>query len=99
MVEIERPIHSTDFDYDLHSLGNHTLSDAIPKVERAISIEKMRGERLELGIIIAVDWTGENVLSEDELVHRTVDAMLKLGIGPQRTDRFSAVEEIEEGWL
>lgn len=158
MVEIESPIHSTDFEDGLHSLGNHTLLDAIPKVERGVSIEKMRGERLdemieliseiareisqnkverisqyydedfgftiqiivnqtdkdafetwlhlideikplELGIIIAVDWTGENVLSENELVHRTVDVMLKLGVGPQRTDRFSAVEEIEEGWL
>jgi len=32
-------------------------------------------------------------------VHKTVDVMLKLGIGPQRTDRFSAAKEIEEGWL
>ena len=51
----------------------------------------------ESGINIAVDWTGENVLSVDELVHKTVDVMLKLGIGPQRTDRFSAAKEIEEG--
>ncbi|RLG35130.1 hypothetical protein DRN97_00690 [Methanosarcinales archaeon] len=156
-IEIERGI-SKDFEEGLQFLGNHTLLEAIPKVERAVSIEKMRGERLdemieliseiaseisqnrveriswfydedfgftieivvnqtdkdafetwfhlideirplELGIIIAVDWTGEDVLTEDELVHKTVDVMLKLGIGPQRTDRFSAVKEIEEGWL
>jgi hypothetical protein len=157
-IEIARDIYSKDLEEGLPFLDNHTLLEAIPKVEIAVSIEKMRGERLdemieliseiareisqnrverinqyydedfgftieivvnqtdkdafetwlhlideiktlELGIIIAVDWTGENVLSEDELVHKTVDVMLKLGIGPQRTDRFSAVEELEEGWL
>jgi hypothetical protein len=157
-IEIARDIYSKDLEEGLPFLDNHTLLEAIPKVEIAVSIEKMRGERLdemieliseiareisqnrverisqyydedfgftiqivvnqtdedafetwlhlideiktlELGVIIAVDWTGENVLSEDELVHRTVDVMLKLGIGPQRTDKFSAVGELEEGWL
>lgn len=156
-IEIERGI-SKDFEEGLQFLGNHTLLEAIPKVERAVSIERMRGERLdemielisevaseisqnrveriswfydedfgftieivvnqtdkdafetwlrlideikpsELGIIIAVDWTGENVLSEDELVHKTVDVMLKLGIGPKLTERLDVKKELEEGWL
>ncbi len=156
-IGISEEIYSKDFD-GLQPLGDHTLLEAIPKVERTVSIEKMRGERLDemieliseiareisqnrvegishyydddfgfvveivvnqtdkeafetwlrlieelkpLGLesLVTVDWTGENVLSKDELVHKTVDVMLKLGIGPQRTDRFSAAEELEEGWL
>ncbi len=157
-IEIGEEIYSKEFEEDLQPLGNHTLLEAIPKIERAVSIEKMREERLdemieliseisreisqnrvegishyydddfgfvveiivnqtdkeafetwirlieeikplELGIIIAVDWRGENTLSENELVHKSVEVMLKSGVGPKRTDRFSAVEEIEERWM
>lgn len=157
-IGIGGDIYSKDFEEDLPFLGSHTLLEAIPKVEGSVSVEKMRGERLDemieliseiaseisqnrvegvsqyydddfgfvveiivnqsdkdafetwlrlieelkpLGLesLVTVDWTGENVLSKDELVHKTVDVMLKLGIGPQRTDRFSAAAELEEGWL
>jgi|GEM_PF-3137710 len=157
-IEIGEEIYSKEFEEDLQPLGNHTLLEAIPKIERAVSIEKMREERLdemieliseisreisqnrvegishyydddfgfvveiivnqtdkeafetwirlieeikplELGIIIAVDWRGENTLSENELVHKSVEVMLKSGVGPKRTGRFSAVEEIEERWM
>ncbi len=157
-IEISGEIYSKDFEEGLQPLGDHTLLEAIPKVERAVSIEKMQGEHLDetieliseiareisqdtiervshyydddfgfiveivvnqtdkeafeiwlrlieelkpLGLesFVTVDWTGENMLSKDVLVHRTVDVMLKLGIGPQRTDKFSAIDELEEGWL
>ena len=157
-IEIERDIYSKDFEEGLPFLDNHTLLEAIPKVERAVSIEKMRGERLDemieliseiareisqnrverisqyydedfgftieivvnqtdkdafetwlclidevkslgLEVLVSVDWTGENVLTEDELVHKAVEVMLRSGVGPKRTDRFSAVEELKEGWL
>jgi len=157
-IEIVRDICSKDFEEGLPFLDNHTLLEAIPKVERAVSIEKMRGERLDemieliseiareisqnrverisqyydedfgftieivvnqtdkdafetwlrlidevkslgLEVLVSVDWTGENVLTEDELVHKAVEVMLRSGVGPKRTDRFSAVEELKEGWL
>ena len=157
-IEIERDIYSKDFEEGLQFLDNHTLLEVIPKVERAVSIEKMRGERLDemieliseiareisqnrvenirqyydddfgftveivvnqtdkdafetwfhlidevkslgLEVLMSVDWTEENVLTEDELVHKAVEVMLRSGVGPKRTDRFSAVEELEEGWL
>jgi hypothetical protein len=157
-IGIGRDVYSKDFEDDLPFLGNYTLLEAIPKVEGAVSTEKIRGERLDeiidlisviarditqnrvertsqyydddfgfiveivvnqtdkeafetwfrlieelkpLGLesLVTVDWTGKNVLSKDELVHKTVDVLLELGIGPQRTDRFSAAAELEEGWL
>ncbi|RZN43495.1 MAG: hypothetical protein EFT35_01165 [Methanophagales archaeon ANME-1-THS] len=157
-IEIDGEIYSKDFEDGLQSLGDHTLLGAIPEVERAVSIEKMRVERLDevveliserarevsqnrvekishyydadfgftievvvnqtdkeafetwlqlidelksLGfdVLVTVDWTGGNMLSEDELVHKMVDVMLKSGVGPKRTDRFSAVKELKEGWM
>ena len=87
--------YDEDFGFTIEIVVNQTDKDAFETWLRLIDEIKPS----ESGIIIAVDWTGENVLSEDELVHKTVDVMLKLGIGPQRTDRFSAAKEIEEGWL
>jgi hypothetical protein len=94
-VERISQYYDEDFGFTIQIVVNQTDEDAFETWLHLIDEIKT----LELGVIIAVDWTGENVLSEDELVHRTVDVMLKLGIGPQRTDKFSAVGELEEGWL
>lgn len=53
----------------------------------------------EFGITLSLNWTGENILKEEEFVHKAVDIMLKSGVGPRRTDKFSAIEELEEGWV
>ena len=157
-IEIERDIYSKDFEEGLPFLGDHTLLGVLQRVEVAVSVEKIGGERLEemmelileiakeishnkvenirqyyddefgftveivvnqtdkdafetwfhlidelkplgFGSLVTVDWTGENILSEEEFVHKAVEVMLKSGVGPKRTDRFSAVEELEEGWL
>lgn len=45
---------------------------------------------------VLVKWTGRRLLSQDELVDRSVEIMLKLGIRPRRTDQFDFVKEIEE---
>ena len=51
----------------------------------------------ERGIVLSVDWTGENVLSESAFVQYAVEVMLRSGVGPIRKDKFSAVKEVEEG--
>jgi hypothetical protein len=94
-VEDVRQYYDEDFGFIIEILVNQTDKDAFATWLRLI--EEMKP--LSLESLVTVDWTEETVLSEDELVHKTVDVMLKLGIGPQRTDRFSAVEELEEGWL
>ncbi len=157
-IEIERDFYSKDSEGGPPFLSDHTLLEAIPGVERAVSIEKMRGERIDemveliseiakevshnkvedvrqyydedfgftieivvnqtdkeafetwfhlidelkplgFGSLVTVDWTGEDILNEEEFVHKAVEVMLRSGVGPKRTDRFSAVEELEEGWL
>ena len=60
-------------------------------------IEEVRPK--ELGIVLSVDWTGENILSEEAFVRYAVEVMLRSGVGPIRKDKFSAVKEVEEGWL
>ncbi len=94
---VERISHyyDDDFGFIVEIVVNQTDKEAFETWLRLIEELKPLG----LESLVAVDWTGENVLSKDVLVHRTVDVMLKLGIEPQRTDRFSAVEELEEGWL
>lgn len=94
-VKSIRQYYDEDFGFAIEVTVNQSDKEAFETWFRLIEAIKP----LELGILIAVDWTGDNFLSEDELVHKTVDVMLKLGIGPQRTDRFSAVEGIKEGWL
>ena len=60
-------------------------------------IEEVRPK--ERGIVLSVDWTGENILSESAFVQYAVEVMLRSGVGPIRKDKFSAVKEVEEGWL
>jgi len=60
-------------------------------------IEEVRPK--ERGIVLSVDWTGENILSEEAFVQYAVEVMLRSGVGPIRKDKFSAVKEVEEGWL
>ena len=60
-------------------------------------IEEVRPK--ERGIVLSVDWTGENILSEEAFVRYAVEVMLRSGVGPIRKDKFSAVKEVEEGWL
>jgi len=48
----------------------------------------------ELGIVLSVDWTGENILSEEAFVRYAVEVMLRSGVGPIRKDKFSAVREV-----
>ena len=48
------------------------------------------------GIVLSVDWTGENILSEEAFVQYAVEVMLRSGVGPIRKDKFSAVKEVEE---
>jgi len=48
------------------------------------------------GIVLSVDWTGENILSESAFVQYAVEVMLRSGVGPMRKDKFSAVREVEE---
>ncbi|RLE69750.1 MAG: hypothetical protein DRJ45_06290 [Thermoprotei archaeon] len=50
----------------------------------------------ERGIVLSVDWTGENILSEEAFVQYAVEVMLRSGVGPIRKDKFSAVKEVEE---
>jgi len=57
-------------------------------------IEEVRPK--ERGIVLSVDWTGENILSEEAFVQYAVEVMLRSGVGPIRKDKFSAVEEVEE---
>ena len=56
-------------------------------------IEEVRPK--ELGIVLSVDWTGENILSEEAFVQYAVEVMLRSGVGPIRKDKFSAVKEVE----
>jgi len=55
-------------------------------------IEEVRPK--ELGIVLSVDWTGENILSEEAFVRCAVEVMLRSGVGPTRKDKFSAVREV-----
>jgi len=51
----------------------------------------------ERGIVLSVDWTGENILSESAFVQYAVEVMLRSGVGPIRKDKFSAVKEVGGG--
>ena len=52
----------------------------------------------DLGINIRVDWTGEDNLSDDELVDYMVEIMLKSGVGPKVSEEFDSVKAVREGW-
>jgi len=58
-------------------------------------IEEVRPK--ERGIVLSVDWTGENILSEEAFVQYAVEVMLRSGVGPTRKDKFSAVKEVGGG--
>ena len=94
-IENIRQYYDDDFGFTIEITVNQNDKEAFETWLRLIAELKHLGFKS----LVTVDWTGRNILSEDELVHKTVDVMLKLGIGPQRTDRFSAVEELKEGWL
>jgi len=47
------------------------------------------------GIVLSVDWTGENILSEEAFTQYAVEVMLRSGVGPIRKDKFSAVKEVK----
>jgi len=54
-------------------------------------IEKVRPK----GFVLSVDWTGENILSEEAFVQYAVEVMLRSGVEPIRKDKFSAVKEVK----
>jgi len=56
-------------------------------------IEEVRPK--ERGIVLSVDWTGENILSEEVITQYVVEVMLRSGVGPIRKDKFSAVKEVK----
>jgi len=57
-------------------------------------IDKMKAENLDEKVI--VKWLKKNKLSDSEIMQKIVDIMLKSGMGPKRSDRFNATEEILE---
>jgi hypothetical protein len=94
-VERISQYYDEDFGFTIEIVVNQTDKDAFETWLYLIDEVKSLG----LEVLVSVDWTGENVLTEDELVHKAVEVMLRSGVGPKRTDRFSAVEELKEGWL
>ncbi|MGB2843060.1 MAG: hypothetical protein WBC40_11410 [Halobacteriota archaeon] len=94
-IERVSQYYDDDFGFIVEILVNQADKDAFETWLRLIDEVKSLG----LEVLVSVDWTGENVLTEDELVHKAVEVMLRSGVGPKRTDRFSAVEELKEGWL
>ena len=94
-VENIRQSYDGDFGFAIEITVNQNDKDAFETWLRLI--EEINP--LEFGITLSVNWTGGNILSEEEFVHKAVEVMLKSGVGPKRTDRFRAVEELEEGWL
>jgi hypothetical protein len=49
-------------------------------------------------ITLRVDWTGEDNLSDDDLVDYMVEIMLKSGVGPKVSEEFDSVKAVREGW-
>jgi len=47
------------------------------------------------GFVLSVDWTGENILSEEPFTQYAVEVMLRSGVSPIRKDKFSAVKEVK----
>ncbi|MGC9014863.1 MAG: hypothetical protein ACP5KW_10860, partial [Thermoproteota archaeon] len=47
-------------------------------------------------VVLAVEWTGENNVSEDELVDYMVKIMVKSGIGPKALPGFDSVRIVQE---
>jgi hypothetical protein len=93
-VENIRQYYDDDFGFTIEIKVNQNDKEAFETW--LCLIDKLKP--LVFGSLVTVDWTGENILSEEEFVHKAVKVMLKSGVGPKRTDRFSAVEELEEGW-
>ena len=94
-VENIRQYYDNDFGFTIEIRVNQNDKEAFETWLCLIDELKPLG----LESLVTVDWTGGNILSEEEFVHKAVELMLKSGVGPKRTDRFSAVEELEEGWL
>ena len=94
-VENIRQYYDNDFGFTIEIRVNQNDKEAFETWFHLIDELKPLG----LESLVTVDWTGGNILSEEEFVHKAVEAMLKSGVGPKRTDRFSAIEELEEGWL
>ena len=94
-VENIRQYYDNDFGFTIEIRVNQNDKEAFETWFHLIDELKPLG----LESLVTVDWTGGNILSEEEFVHKAVKVMLKSGVGPKRTDRFSAVEELEEGWL
>jgi len=94
-VENIRQYYDNDFGFTIEIRVNQNDKEAFETWFHLIDELKLLG----LESLVTVDWTGGNILSEEEFVHKAVEAMLKSGVGPKRTDRFSAIEELEEGWL
>ena len=94
-VENIRQYYDNDFGFTIEIRVNQNDKEAFEMWFHLIDELKPLG----LESLVTVDWTGGNILSEEEFVHKAVELMLKSSVGPKRTDRFSAVEELEEGWL
>jgi hypothetical protein len=56
-----------------------------------------RIETLNMDAKVIVNWTRENILDDNELTQKMIDAMLRLDIAPKRNDRFNAAEEAYQG--
>jgi hypothetical protein len=59
---------------------------------------KMLDELNRMGLRerLFIEWTEKNVLQKDHLVTLALEIMQKLGVRPERSEHFSAQEEIEE---
>jgi len=49
-------------------------------------------------ITLRVDWTGEDNLSDDDLVDYMVEIMLKSGVSPKVSEKIDSVKAVREGW-
>lgn len=56
-----------------------------------------RIETLEMDSKVIVNWTQKNILDDNKLTQKMIDAMLRLDIAPKRNDRFNAAKEAYEG--
>ena len=93
-VESISNYYDEDFGFVVEIIVNQTDKEAFETW--FCLIEELKTSGLEA--LVIVDWTGESVLSKDEVVHETVDVLLKLGMRPKLTERLDVKKELEEEW-
>ena len=84
--------YDDDFGFIVEIIVNQTDKEAFETWLRLIDEVKTLG----LEVLVSVDWTGENVLSEDEFVHKAVEVMLRSGVKPKLTEKLDVEKELEE---